>query len=66
MDGFSGSARCQGAATVRHTEGHCIDVDKGESIEILLVRIMLVVFFGGLPMKAFDNEDVLEGVLGNH
>lgn len=68
MDGFGarGSARGQGAATVGHPEGHCIDVDEGESIEVLLVRIVLVVFLGGLPMKAFNNEDVLEGVLSNH
>lgn len=68
MDGFSarGSARGQGAAAVRHAEGHGVDVDKGESIEILLVRVVLVVFLGGLPVKAFYNEDILEGVLSDH
>lgn len=61
-----GRVRCRRTATVGHPEGHRVDVDEGETVELLLVRAVLVVLLGGLPMKAFNDEDVLESVLGDH
>ncbi|KAF2982088.1 hypothetical protein EK904_000260 [Melospiza melodia maxima] len=68
VHGFRARRRAggQGGASVRHPQGHGVDVHKGEPVEVLLVRLVLAVLLGGLPVEALDDEDVLEGVLGDH
>lgn len=61
-----GRAGSQGTGSVGDPQGHRVDVDKGEPIEILLVGLMFMVLLGGLPVEPLDDENVLESVLGDH